>query len=58
MCMVRGWVEILFQVLNTGGRGLGQNTLGGVDFVGPGRGRVHCFQTLKGNFFHALLAHI
>ncbi len=32
MYMVRGGVVILFHTLDTGGRGQGQNILGGVDY--------------------------
>ncbi len=58
--MVRGGVDIFFHTLDTGGRGQGQNIMGGVDYVRPNdRGEVHSFQTLTaGNFFHASLTHI
>ncbi len=44
MYMVRRGVDILFHILDTGGRGQGQNIFGGVDyFWSEERGGVHSF---------------
>ncbi len=51
MCMVRGGAYILFQSLNTGGRGWGQNKLGGsVDFFFDQEGWGALFSGIKGLF--------
>ncbi len=51
MCMVRGRGDILFQALNIGGRGRGQNKLGGaVDFFFDQGGWGALFSEIKGIF--------